>query len=132
MTFGHLVRYGAVGVAQLAVEWLVFFATTSSGLAVVPANVMARVGGASLGYWLNARFTFANAGAVVERRSMLRFLASWAVLTVVGTVAVTWLETLGGLRLAWLGKPVVDVVLAGIGFLVSKHWIYAVDPRRRG
>ena len=34
------------------------------------------------------------------------------------------IERLAGLHAAWLLKPAIDVVLAGLGFLVSKYWIY--------
>ena len=119
--------YAIVGLAQLGVEWIVFVAGTMLAIPVPVANILARVSGASLGFWLNGRFTFASAGARLDRRALGRFIVSWCVLTVVGTAAVTWLDKAGGLPLAWIGKPVIDIALAAFGFLASKYWIYRVD-----
>lgn len=108
------------------IEWLLFLATTYFGLSVVVANVLARAAGATLGFWSNARFTFtfASAGAVLGRRTLLRFLVSWLLITLLGNRAVKGVELSGGLRLAWVGKPLVDIVSAGLGFLVAKYWIF--------
>jgi putative flippase GtrA len=124
---GQMARYGLVGLAQLGLEWLSFVALTLLAVPVSPANVLARVAGASLGYWMNGRFTFSSDGATLGRRALFRFCVSWGVMTILGTVAVTWLEHAGGLRAAWMGKPLVDIALAGGGFLASKFWIYRPD-----
>lgn len=123
----QLASYGLVGLAQLGLEWLSFVAMTALSMPVSPANVLARVAGASLGYWLNGRFTFSSEGATLGRRALIRFCVSWGVMTVLGTTAVTWLDHVGGLHAAWVGKPLVDIVLAGAGFLASKYWIYRAD-----
>ncbi|MFN3730484.1 MAG: GtrA family protein [Fimbriimonadaceae bacterium] len=126
-----MVGYAVVGLTQLAVEWGLFVAATAFLVPVPVANVAARIVGASLGFWLNGRFTFARSGAVLDRRALLRFATSWAALTVIGTAAVTATESVAGLRTAWVAKPVIDVFLAGVGFLASKYWIYG-RPRPKG
>jgi putative flippase GtrA len=127
----EMVGYAIVGLTQLAVEWGLFVAATALLVPVPVANVAARIAGASLGFWLNGRFTFARSGAVLDRRALLRFATSWAALTVVGTVAVTAIEAAAGLRATWVAKPVIDVLMAGVGFLASKYWIYG-RPRPKG
>jgi len=117
-------NYAIVGFCQLALEWLSFFAMTALGLDVVPANVLSRVAGAMLGYWLNGRYTFANQGAVLSRHSVVRFSISWTSLTVLGTWLLHEVDEAYGLQAAWVGKPVIDVLLAGLGFLASKFWVY--------
>ncbi len=61
-----LVRQGStylvIGLVQLLLDWLVFVAATALGLPVVPANIAGRLAGMLLGFWLNGRYTFANAG----------------------------------------------------------------------
>jgi putative flippase GtrA len=127
MMVRQLFGYIAVGLAQLALEWGLFVAATSFAMPVPVANVLARIAGASVGFWLNGRFTFAASGAVVGRRALFRFAMSWLALTIIGTTLVSCLEAFGGLRAAWIGKPLVDIVLAGAGFLASKYWIYRSD-----
>lgn len=127
----EMAAYAVVGFTQLAVEWGFFVLATALGVPVPAANVAARIAGASLGFWLNGRFTFARSGAVLDRRALLRFATSWAVLTVVGTVAITAIESAAGLRTAWVAKPLIDVLMAGVGFLASKYWIYG-GPRPKG
>lgn len=117
--------YGLVGGLQLLADWGVFVLLTGLGLAVVPGNLLGRVAGASLGFWLNGRYTFSRDGQPqLGGRRLLRFLATWAVLAVVSTLAVRQLDLAQGLQAAWLGKPLVDAALAVAGFLVSKYWIY--------
>ena len=73
---------------------------------------------------LNGAFTFRGGeGARLGWRRLARFLLSWALLTVVGTVAVSMVDARLGLQASWLAKPVIDVFLAGLGFLASRYWI---------
>jgi putative flippase GtrA len=117
--------YGLVGGAQLALDWLVFFLLTSVGLAVVPANVAGRIAGAATGFWLNGTLTFRHGGrARLGWKRLGRFVVAWSVFTVLGTLAVALVDREAGLHVAWIAKPAIDVVLAGLGFLASRYWIY--------
>jgi putative flippase GtrA len=118
--------YGLFGLAQLLADWLCFVALTSLGLAVVPANVMGRVAGAVLGYWLNGRVTFARRGGspALGPLPLLKFIASWLIAAALSTFGVWALDKSFGLQGAWLGKLALDGMLAGIGFMLSKYWIY--------
>lgn len=119
------VSYGVVGVLQLVVDWMCFVALTGMGLATVPANVVGRVVGAGLGFWLNGAFTFRDGGrARLGWRALLRFTVSWLVMTVLSTAAVAGIDRYAGLGAAWLLKPAVDALLALLGFVASRHWIY--------
>lgn len=114
----------AVGLLQLLVDWAVFVVLSWLGLAAAPANVAGRISGAMLGFWLNGRFTFASDDTTVGRRQLARFTVLWLATTAVSTWAVGTIDAVVGLKWAWLAKPVIDLVLSGIGFLVSRHWIY--------
>ena len=117
--------YGIVGGAQLLLDWLVFFLLTSVGLGVVPANVVGRLAGAAAGFWLNGALTFRAGGrARLGLQRLGRFAVAWVVFTALGTLAVAWVDREAGLRIAWIAKPAIDVVLAGLGFLASRYWIY--------
>ncbi|RPE75834.1 GtrA family protein [Vulcaniibacterium tengchongense] len=116
--------YFAIGLLQLLVDWATFVALSGLGLAVEPANVAGRIGGALLGFWLNGRFTFAGEGTAVGRRQLARFVLLWLATTAVSTWALTGVERAVGLKWAWFAKPAVDLGLSAAGFLLSRHWVY--------
>ncbi len=116
--------YSMIGLLQLLVDWAMFVTLTASGLAVEPANVVGRVSGAMLGFWLNGRFTFAGEDTAVGRRQFARFAALWLVTTAVSTWAVGHVDDTVGLRWAWLAKPAIDLALSAVGFAFSRHWVY--------
>lgn len=121
----QVLGFGAVGGLQLLLDWGCFVALTALGVAVIPANLAGRIAGASMGYWLNGRYTFADAGkARLGRTRALRFVVFWLAMTALSTWAVQALDASEGLRAAWIGKPLVDALLAALGFVVSKFWIY--------
>lgn len=127
----QLVSYGTVGGLQLVLDWACFVALTAAGVAVVPANLAGRIAGASIGFWLNGRYTFARGGEPqLARRHALRFIAFWLATTAASTLAVQAIDAREGLQAAWLLKPLVEAVLAVLGFLASRHWIYR--PHREG
>lgn len=118
--------YGVIGGFQLVVDWLSFFTLTSLGVAVVPANVTGRIVGACFGFWLNGRFTFSRRGQAppLGRPQLLRFVVVWLAAAALSTSAVWALAHMQGLWAAWVGKFMVDGLLAGASFLLSKYWVY--------
>jgi putative flippase GtrA len=122
----QVIGFGVVGGLQLLLDWACFVALTALGVAVLPANVVGRIVAASLGFWANGRFTFVQAGGSprLGRRNLLRYLLFWLAMTVLSTLAVMGLDQLHGLHAAWLGKPLVDALLAALGFIAAKYWIY--------
>ncbi|WP_454828571.1 GtrA family protein [Pseudoxanthomonas wuyuanensis] len=114
-----------VGLLQLLLDWAVFVALTSLGVSAPAGNVVGRVSGALLGFWLNGRMTFAVQGKPrLGWRRFVRFLIVWLALTLVSTVAVTWVATQLGLHQAWLAKPLVEGALAVIAFFLWRHVVY--------
>lgn len=121
----QLVSYGAVGVLALLVDWACLVALTWCGFAIAPANLAARVSGAGIAYLLNGMLTFRDRqGSRLGWRRFLRFALAWCVMTAISTVALQTVQSWLGLHSAWLAKPVVEVVLAGLSFLAYRHWIY--------
>ena len=114
------------GGVQLVADWLTFVVLTWSGVEAAAANLVGRVVGAALGFWLNGRYTFqASPQAVGHRlRQLLRFGAGWAITAALSTVAVYLIERHLGLHAAWAGKLVVDAGIAVLGFVLSKYWIF--------
>lgn len=116
--------YLVIGLLQLLVDWAVFVTLSALGLAVEPANVIGRVSGAVLGFWLNGRFTFAGEDTTVGRRQFGRFLLMWLATTAISTWSLAHIDDAIGLQWAWLAKPAIDLALSAAGFLLSRHWVY--------
>jgi putative flippase GtrA len=113
-----------VGGAQLVLDWAVFVLLSYLGLAVAVANVLARLAGATLGFWLNGKVTFRGPDGRLDRRHVARFAVFWCVATLISTGALEFSTRHFGVEVSWMIKPVVEAVLAIASFLISRHWIY--------
>jgi putative flippase GtrA len=120
----HLGGYTAIGLAQWLVEYGLMLALSEWVMPVEPANVIGRVAGAMLGFWLNGKWTFAGEDTHVGRHAALRFVTMWLALTVANTWIVAHLDDVLGLHWAQLLKPGADLLTGGVGFLLSRHWVY--------
>ncbi|TWI14253.1 GtrA family protein [Aerolutibacter ruishenii] len=119
------VGYGLVGAAQLLVDWGMFVGISALGVPAVPANIAGRLFGACLGFYLNGVFTFrTETGGRLGWPRFRRYAATWGLLTLVSSAAMYAIDRLVGLGWAWAAKPVVDVGLAAVAFLLSRVWIY--------
>ena len=116
--------YLAIGLLQYVVDWGVMVALSHFGLSVEIANVAGRVSGATLGFWLNGRFTFADDTSALGPRQLRRFMLLWLCMTGISTWSIGTIENTAGLRWAWLAKPLVEIALACVSFLASRHWVY--------
>jgi putative flippase GtrA len=117
--------YVLVGLAQLALDSAVFVGVTAAGMPVAPGNVLGRISGALLGFWLNGRITFAAADATPPRPgTFLRFAAWWLSFTALSTLAMAAIAGQLGIAHAWIAKPLVEGLLAVAGFFLQRHWVY--------
>jgi len=124
-----LVRQGStyliIGLVQLLLDWLVFVAATALGMPVAPANVAGRLAGMLLGFWLNGRYTFAEAGThKLGWRRFARYFALSLLLTAASTLLVSLVDHALGLQYTWLAKPLVEGGLACGSFLLMRHVVY--------
>ena len=113
-----------IGGIQWLLDWGVTVLLSHFGLRIGVANVMGRVSGALIGFWLNGKVTFTGDEHALGRRQLMRFIAMWLVTTLLSTVAIEAIDDVLGLRWAWLAKPLVELCLGLAGFLVAKHWVY--------
>ena len=123
------IRQGAsfvlVGLLQLLLDWAVFVALSGWGVPPASANVIGRVAGAVLGFWLNGRITFAQGGSArLGWRRFARFAIIWLMLTAISTILVTWVASQLGLQQAWLAKPLIEAALAVAAFFLWRHVVY--------
>lgn len=124
-----LIRQGGsyliIGLVQLALDWAVLVGATALGMPVAPANLLGRVCGMLLGFWLNGRFTFAREGQHhLGWSRFLRFALLWALLTAISTALLTLAADQLGLRYAWLAKPLVEGGLAGLSFMLMRTFVF--------
>ena len=85
--------YLVIGLVQLLVDWLVFVVATALGMPVAPANIAGRLAGMLLGFWLNGRYTFAEAGAgKLGWKRFARFFGLWLLLTAASTLLVSLVD----------------------------------------
>ena len=124
-----LVRQGSyyiiIGMVQLLLDWLVFVGSTALGLPVAPANIVGRLAGMLLGFWLNGRYTFAAGGQQrLGWKRFARFFLLWILLTAASTLLVTAADHALGLQYAWLAKPLVEGGLALVSFMLLRHVVY--------
>lgn len=120
----HLGSYAAIGLLQWLVEYGVMLALSQWVMPVKPANVIGRLAGATLGFWLNGKWTFTGEDTHMGRRAALRFVLMWLLLTLLNTWLVGIIDDDFGLQRAQLLKPLVDMLSGSIGFVLSRHWIY--------
>ena len=120
----HLGGYALVGALQWLLEYAVMLALSQWVMPVEPANVIGRLCGAVLGFWLNGKWTFAGDGTHVGRRAFVRFVVMWLALTVLNTWIVHAIDARFGLRMAQLLKPLADISSGVLGFVLSRHWVY--------
>ena len=120
----HARHYLLIGILQWLVDWGVMVLLTHQGMQVEAGNVLGRVSGALLGYWLNGKLTFAGEDTMLGRTQLARFVLMWLGTTIVSTWALGAIDDVAGLKWAWLAKPGVEVVLGAIGFFLSRHWVY--------
>lgn len=117
-------HYLAIGLLQWLLDWGVMVALSHWGLSVETANLAGRITGASLGFWLNGRITFAGDATGMGRRQFARFGLMWIATTILSTWALASIDAAVGLKWAWLAKPAVELLLGLIGFGLSRHWVY--------
>jgi len=123
--------YVLIGIAQLFLDCSIMVALSHFGLSIHLANISGRACAALAGFWMNGKITFRARDARLGKVQLLRFLLLWTGTTLASTWAVGWMGKLGGLHLAWLSKPGIELITAGIGFLVSRHWVYQAQPSGR-
>ena len=117
-------NYLIFGAIQYCVDWGVMVGLSHMGMPVEAANLAGRVSGALLGFWLNGRFTFNGEDSALGRRQFGRFVALWIGSTLLSTLAISLVDAHAGLKWTWLAKPLIELVLAGVGFTLSRHWVY--------
>ncbi len=121
----QLVLFLIVGAAQVVLDWAVFVSLTAIGVPLVAGNLAGRLSGACIGYWLNGRHTFAGDGRIrLSGVHLRRFVVAWLLITALSTFLLVDVARQFDLRAAWLAKPAVEAMMAGLGFVVWRQWVF--------
>ena len=121
----QLMLFVLVGLVLVVLDWAVFSVLFYLGMPLTPANVLGRAAGAGLGFYLNGSLTFAEAGvARLGRHRMLRYGLAWIAWTALGTLLMHHSRVLFGAHAPYLAKPIIEALLAALGFLSSRFYIY--------
>ncbi len=116
--------FSIVGAMQIALDSGTYILLTTFGMATPPANVCGRIVGALLGFWLNGTLTFAHHDQPRLRWRLVRYVILWIVLTIVSTAALTFIGHRHGLKHTWWAKPLVEIALGAVSFLICRQWVY--------
>lgn len=90
--------YVIVGLTQLLIDWLIFVLLSLFGLIVVAGNLISRIAGASIGFWLNRSWTFQTKTDHCLNQQVARFTAWWLISTLVSTGLVQMANHFYGLH----------------------------------
>ena len=121
----QLLVFGLVGAAQVLLDWTVFVALTHAGMLLALGNFIGRLCGACLGFWLNGRYTFAADGRPrLDREHLGRFVVAWLLLTATSTLLLLAVAGRFDLQGAWIAKPAVEALMACIGFVIWRQWVF--------
>jgi len=117
--------YVVFGLIQLALDTAIFIGLSALGVPLMPSNIAGRIAGACLGFMLNGRVTFATGGGNgISQPAFARFVLLWLGLTVIGTGMLSVVEHQFGLVGSWYAKPLVEAMLAVLGFVGLKFFVF--------
>jgi len=120
--------YLLVGGIQYLVDAGLYAVLISNGVTTLPANITSRASAAGIGFLLNRYVTFGQRNESLKRfgSSLIRFVVLFAVMTLISSVAVLWLQAVWGddTTRRIIAKMAVEALLAIAGFLASRHWVF--------
>lgn len=119
----QLARFGVVGIAAMAVHWLVVAALVPLGVAPLLANIAAFAVAFNVSYAGHRRWTFAtDAGAAAHATSFKRFLGV-ALLSFALNEMLYYALLSQGIEYR-IALFVVLVAVAALTFVLSRYWAF--------
>ena len=118
-------RYVLVGLTQLVLDWTLFVVLTLLGMPTIVANTLGRTLIAVLGFALHGRYTFGDGETrKLGWKRFARFATVWISLAACSAWAMHVVREGAGLYVAWATKPLVEILLAVVSYLLLKRWVY--------
>lgn len=120
--------YLLVGGIQYVIDAGLYAVLISNGVTTLPANITSRASAAGIGFLLNRYVTFGQRNESLKRfsSSLFRFLVLFAIMTLISSLAVLWLQAVWGndTTSRIIAKMGVEALLAVASFLVSRYWVF--------
>jgi putative flippase GtrA len=120
--------YLLVGGIQYVIDAGLYAVLISNGVPTLPANITSRASAAGIGFLLNRYVTFGQRNESLKRfsSSLFRFLVLFAIMTLISSLAVLWLQAVWGndTTSRIIAKMGVEALLAVASFLVSRYWVF--------
>jgi putative flippase GtrA len=110
-------RFGVIGVANTALDALVFGVLLQAGVAMLLANLAGWGAGVCLSFWANSRWTFQASSGSLPRR-FARFALSGAAVSLLTSTVI--LASLSGSLGAWPAKAIAIAIGAVLGFIAAR------------
>ena len=128
----EIIYFLVIGLVQYLVDTTLFAALYLLVGYPILINVITRGVAATLGYYLNGRFTFRVGKAVGDAQRKIRFILTWICLTALSTIAIAAANQLSD-RLDWpvsglaYSKYIIEAALVTVSFFVQKLWVYTKE-----
>jgi putative flippase GtrA len=114
-----MARFGLVGIANSLIDLAIFSVLLWLAVAPLIANFLGWFGAVCFSYFANSRWSFERAGSLEQRRSILRFFALGAIITLgVSSGAIVALGSLIGV----LPAKIIGLFVAAVISFLAARW----------
>ncbi|MCP1184044.1 GtrA family protein [Paenibacillus sp. 1781tsa1] len=120
-----LFKFGIVGIANTAVDAVVFALLAVVGVPVLIAQVISYSCGVTNSYWLNGRWTFRDARGGNDRAKLIRFLITNLVVLALTTLILMTLHDMLGWSLV-MSKILATLMGMVLNYMVSRYWVFRI------
>ncbi|MFC9708451.1 GtrA family protein [Paenibacillus sp. NPDC056933] len=121
-----LFKFGIVGVANTAVDAVVFAILAVIGVPVLIAQVISYSSGVTNSYWLNGRWTFRDAArGSDDRAKLIRFLITNLVVLALSALILMTLHDMLGWSLV-MSKILATLMGMVLNYMASQYWVFRI------
>ncbi|QZN73997.1 GtrA family protein [Paenibacillus sp. DR312] len=121
-----LFKFGIVGIANTAVDAVVFAILAVVGVPVLIAQVISYSCGVANSYWLNGRWTFRNAARGGNARAkLIRFLTTNLIVLPLSALILMTLHDMLGWSLV-MSKILATLMGMVLNYMASRYWVFRI------
>ncbi|WP_339301171.1 GtrA family protein [Paenibacillus sp. FSL R5-0623] len=119
-----LFKFGIVGVANTAVDAVVFALLAVVGVPVLMAQVVSYSCGVANSYWLNGRWTFRDtARGGGDRAKLIRFVITNLIVLALSALILMTLHDMLGWSLV-MSKILATLMGMVLNYMASRYWVF--------
>jgi len=121
-----LFKFGIVGIANTAVDAVVFAILAVIGVPVLIAQVISYSCGVTNSYWLNGRWTFRDAArGDGDKAKLIRFLITNLVVLALSALILMTLHDMLGWSLV-MSKFLATLMGMVLNYMSSRYWVFRI------